>query len=97
MVDHKKRPIGGAVYPAILGETAFRSLNSCQPDQSAQRCACLTSGQKRSCALHEISGPDEMITAKIVIALGFTPGDTHRCDERALKNFIFMRQQHTTA
>src|SRR5882724_8224786 len=49
------------------------------------------------CALHEVTSPDQMITSQIVIAFGFAPGDTHRRNERALKNFIFMRQQHTTA
>ena len=47
--------------------------------------------------MYEVTSPDEMITSKIVVALGFAPGDTHRCNNRALKNFVFMRNQHAAA
>src|ERR1044072_8829342 len=38
-----------------------------------------------------------MITSQIVITLGFTPRNTHRCDDRALKNFVFVGQQNAAA
>ena len=38
-----------------------------------------------------------MITTEIVISLGFAPWNTHGCNQRALKNFVLMRQQYATA
>src|SRR5207244_8036646 len=90
-------PISGPIDPTILRKTAVRSLNGSQPDQRAQWCTHLAGGKERCGALHEIASPDQMITPQIVVALGFTPGNTHRRNDRALKNLVFMRGQHTTA
>ena len=38
-----------------------------------------------------------MIAAEVVVALRLTPGDAHRGDERALKDFVLMRQQNAAA
>src|SRR5207248_9973983 len=97
LVELQARPISGPIDPTILRKSAIRSLNGSQPDQCAQRRANLARGEERCCALYEVTRPDQMITSQIVVALGFAPGDTHRRNERALKNFVFMRQQHTTA
>src|SRR4029077_4662407 len=77
LIELQARPISGPVDPTILRESAVRPLNSSQPGQCAQRRACLARRKKCCCALHEVTGPHEMITSKIVIALGFAPGDTH--------------------
>src|SRR5437660_7004864 len=49
------------------------------------------------CSSYDVTNPDNATSTVIIVTLGFTPGNAHRCDQRALKNFIFMRQQHTTA
>src|SRR5205823_4765415 len=46
---------------------------------------------------HQVSGPNEVITSAVVIALGLSPGDAQGGDQRALKNLVFMGQQHATA
>src|SRR5258708_2504714 len=38
-----------------------------------------------------------MVTAQVVIAFGFTPGNAHGCDQCTLKSLVLMRQQHATA
>ena len=38
-----------------------------------------------------------MVTTEIGIALCLAPGNAHRRNDCALKNFIFMCQQHATA
>ena len=58
------------------------------------RLAC---GEECGRALHQVAGPDEMITTEIVVALGLPPRDAHRGDHRALKNLVFMGEQHATA
>src|SRR6516165_2127093 len=92
LIELHPRPIRCAVDPAILWKTTVGSLNGCQPDQRAQRRACLASGEERRCAMHEVARPNEMITTKIVIALGFAPRNAHRCNHRALENFVFVGQ-----
>ena len=96
-VELQAGPIGAAINPAILRETAIRPLKRRQPDQGAERRAGLAGGQERGRALHQVSGPDQMIAAQVVVAFGLTPGDAHGGDQRALKDFVFMGQQHATA
>ena len=96
LVELQPRPIGGSINPAVLRKSAVRPLNRRQPDQSAQRRACLTGGEQCCGAVHEVSRPHQVITAQILVAFGFAPGDTHRGDHSALKNFVFVRQQHTS-
>src|SRR5206468_3420793 len=71
LVKLQPGPISGAVDPAILWKTAVRPLNGRQPDQRAQRSAYLTRREEGGCAVHEVAGPNEMITTEIVVALGF--------------------------
>ena len=96
-VELQARPVGRPIDPAILRETAVRPLKGGEPDQRAERRAGLAGGEKCGRALHQVSGPNEVITTAVVIALGFSPGDAQGGDQRALKNLVFMGQQHATA
>src|SRR6476646_53916 len=90
-------PVGGPVDPTVLRKGTVWPLNRRQPDQRAQRRACLACGKERGCALHQIARPNEMISTKVQIALGFSPGNAHRGNDRALENLVLMRQQHAPA
>ena len=96
-VELHARPISGSVNPAILREAAILMLNGCQPDQGAQRRVGLTRRQKRGRALHQIASPDQMVTAPVIVRLGFAPGNAHRGDHGALENLVFVSQQNASA
>ncbi len=70
-------PIGVPIDPAILWESAIRPLNGRQPDQSAQRSPGLARSQEGGRALRQVAGPDQVITAQIVVAPGLAPRDAH--------------------
>ena len=97
LIKLKPGPVTGAINPAVLRKTAVRPLNGCQPDQCAKRRARLPGGEQRACTLHQVARPHEMITPQVLIALRFAPGNTHRSDHCALKNFVLMRQQYAPA
>src|SRR5262249_12987368 len=97
LIELLSRPISSTINPTVLRETAIRSLNGSQPGQSPQRCASLARSKERCCALYEVTRPHQVITTQIVISLGLAPGDTQRRNDRALKNLVFMCQQHTAA
>ena len=92
LVQLQTAPTGAAINPAILRKTAIGPLERREPDQRPERCSGLAGGQQRGGALHEVSGPDEMITAQVVVPLSLTPGNTHGCDERTLKYLILVGQ-----
>src|SRR5439155_22849816 len=96
-VEQQARPAGRTIAPAILRETADRPLKGCEADQRAERRAGLVGGEKCGLDLLQVSGPNEVITSAVVIALGLSPGDAQGGDQRALKNLVFMGQQHATA
>src|SRR5438132_1822436 len=77
LVELPPRPIGPSIYPTVLWETSVRRLHGRQPDQRAQRGACLTGGEQRGRAVHEVARPHQMIAAQILIAFGFAPGNAH--------------------
>ena len=90
-------PIGIPIYPAILWEAAIRPLNGRQPYQGAQRRSGLIRSQEGGRALHQVAGPDQVITAQIVVALCLAPRDAHRRHQGALKSLIFMGEQDAAA
>ena len=97
LIKLQSRPIGGPVDPAVLRKTAVRPLDGGQPNQRAQRRARLTGGEERCCAVDKVARPNEVIAAQILITLRFAPRNAQRGDRCALKNFVFMRQQHASA
>src|SRR5215831_10942120 len=97
LIKLKPTPISFSIDPAILRKAAIGPLYGGEPDQSAQRCARLASSEQSGCALHEIAGPNKVITAHVSVAFRFAPRDTHRSDERALKYLIFVYEQHRAA
>src|SRR5262249_21434748 len=97
LVKLQPGPISSPVDPTVLRKTAVRPLNRRQPDQRAQRRACLAGGEQRHRAMHEIARPNEMIATEVLVTLCLAPGNTHRRDHCALKNFVLMREQHASA
>src|SRR5262245_15322815 len=97
LIELQAGPISGAVEPAVLREASIWPLNGREPDQSAQRRAGLAGGEKRSCALDQVSSPHQVITTEIAFALGFAPRNAQRGNHRALKDFVFMSKQHAAA
>src|SRR4029077_17414524 len=87
---------GAPAGQAILREEPTRRLNASQPNQRPKRCFLLPSSKQRVCALHEITRPDEMIPAEIIVTFDLAPRNGERCDDRALKNLVFMREQNAT-
>src|SRR5262249_24874604 len=77
LIKLKPRPVGGPIDPTVLRKTAVRPLDSCQPDQRAQRRSSLACGEKRACTLYEVARPDQMITTNVQIAFSFTPRNAH--------------------
>ena len=48
-------------------------------------------------AVDHVAGPDEMVAAQVVVALGLAPGDAHRSDDRTGIGFIFVGEQQLAA
>ena len=80
-----------------MREPAIRPLDGGEPDQSAQGSPGLAGGQQCGRALRQVACPDQVITAQIVVALGFAPRDAHRRHQRALKRLVFVGEQDATA
>ena len=97
LVELHTAPIRLAIDPAILREPSIRQLNGRKPDQSPQRRSCLAGRQKCGRALHQVTGPNQMVTAEIFVVLGLSPRDAHRRDQRALKGFVLMGEQDAAA
>ena len=97
LVELQPGPISSPVDPTVLRKTAVRPLDRRQPDQRAQRRACLIRGEERHRAMHEVARPNEMITTQVLVPLCLAPGNAHRRDHCALKNFVLMREQHASA
>ena len=89
-IELQTGPERRAIDPAVLGEAAVWPLNDGQPNQGSCSAIRRAAREQRGCALDQVTGPHEMITADIIIALDFTPRNAHRCDEGPLKNLVLM-------
>src|ERR1019366_194460 len=103
--DNRKRnfvelnpvPVGLPVDPEVLRKAAVGALRTCEIDQGAQRGSELARSGQSDHAVDHVAGPHQMVTAKVLIALGLAPGDAERSDECAGIGFVFMGEKQLAA
>ena len=72
-------------------------LRDGEVDKRAERSRRIAGSKQRRCAVDHVARPHKMISALIVIAFGFSPGNGERRDEGAGKGLVFMREQQAVA
>src|SRR5208282_4822213 len=96
-VELNSVPVRLAVDPEILRKAAVRTLRAREVDEGAQGGGVVAGGGQAGDAVDHVAGPDEMITAEVVVALGLAPGDAERSDQRAGIGFVLVGEQQLTS
>src|SRR6185312_2282558 len=87
-------PIRPAVEPGILYPMPVGFLDRHEIAQDAFSGVCRTGREQPAGNLDEIAWPNQMVAAKIVIALGRAPRNRQTCDDCAGRRFSMRRHDH---
>src|SRR5579872_2764096 len=83
-------PVGPAIHPEILREAAILLLCDGQIDERAKRRGGITSRKHGGGAVDQVACPNQVVSAVLLVAFGFSPRDRERGDERPRKGFVFV-------
>ena len=90
-------PVGLTVNPEVLGETSVLLLGDIEIDECSQGCDTISGGEHRIRAVDHVARPHQVVTALVLIAYGFAPGDGKRGDEGAGIRLVFMSTEQAEA
>src|SRR6185437_4384472 len=97
LIELDTRPVGGAVDPEVLGETAVGSLGAGEVDKSAKSSLCAVTCKQRRRGLNHVARPDEVITAEVGVSFGSPPGNGGRGDKSSGVSLVFVRKDDVMA
>src|SRR5262245_46151820 len=82
-----------AIDPEVLVKSAVPTLRYSEINESPQWCAEVVYRQERADAFHQITCPDQVVTAKFIVTLLVAPGNAQRGNDGAGVGFVFVRKQ----
>ena len=74
-VELDSPPVGPAINPKVLGKASVLLLRDCQINERAQRRNTITGSEHGRSAVDHIAGPDQVISAVVLVTLCFSPGN----------------------